>query len=238
MIIPCNLYSKCQIERIQVPYKLFKNYVSYDSLSSIDRTPWRRRREAPSFIEECKQITYTPYKNSFASRLQGLSQPLLSKKSPPYICREYGLYPLGLQFLQELAIISRNRANAASASKSLVPAASPIDFLPTSPSHVGQCNSLLQQLFWPGFNIGDSLSYKAGIVALYRKLVVGVGIITPDGYLMYVAVCPHWEGEGLGRMMLWWSVKRMKLSISHYMSPLTILRWYCLSHPFCLIETR
>ena len=160
-----------------------------------------------TFIEECAKVARTPYENSFASRLQGLSQPPLSEKSRPYIRREYGLYPLGLQFLQEIAIVSRNRADAASGSKSLVRAASPIDFLPLSLSHVNQCNALLQRQFWPGISIADCVGYKTGVVALYRKLVVGVGVITPDGYLMYLAVRPHWEGEGLGRMMLWWLVK-------------------------------
>ena len=160
-----------------------------------------------AFIEECSRITHTPYENSFASRLYGLSQPPLSKKNPSYIRREYGLYPLGLQFLQEISIVSRNRADAESGSKSLVRAASPIDFLPLSLSHVSQCNALLQRLFWPGISIADCVGYQTGVVALYRKLVVGVGVITPDGYLMYLAVRPNWEGEGLGRMMLWWLVK-------------------------------
>ena len=160
-----------------------------------------------AFIEDCMRIKYTPYENSFASRLCGLSQPPLSKQNPPYIRREYGLYPLGLQFLQEMAIVSRNRADASSGMKSLVRAASPIDFLPLSPLHVNQCNALLQRLFWSGINIGDCVGLKRGIVALYRKLVVGVGVMTPDGYMMYLAVRPHWENEGIGRMMLWWLVK-------------------------------
>jgi hypothetical protein len=160
-----------------------------------------------AFIHERAKITYTSYENSFASRLNGLSQPPLSKKIPPYIRREYGLYPLGLQFLQELAFVSRNWTDAESGTKSLVRAASPIDFLPLSQLHVNQCNSMLQRLFWPGINVGDCIGYKTGIVALYRKLVVGMGVITPDGYLMYLAVRPHWEGEGLGRMMLWWLIK-------------------------------
>lgn len=83
-----------------------------------------------AFIDECTRITHTPYANSFASRLSGLLQPPLSKTSPPYIRREYGLYPLGLQFLQEIAIVSRNKLDALSGKKSLVRAASPIDFLP------------------------------------------------------------------------------------------------------------
>jgi ribosomal protein S18 acetylase RimI-like enzyme len=72
---------------------------------------------------------------------------------------------------------------------------------------VRQCNALLNRLFWPSINISDCVGLKTGIVALYRKLVVGVGVITPDGYLMYLAVRPHWEGEGIGRMMLWWLIK-------------------------------
>jgi hypothetical protein len=160
-----------------------------------------------AFINECAKITSTPYENSFASRLYGLSRPPLSKTNPPYIRREYGLYPLGLQFLQEIAIVSRNRADAKSGTQSLVRAASPIDFLPLSQLHVKQSNALLQRLFWEGINISDCVGYKTGIVAVYRKLVVGIGVITADGYLMYLAVRPHWESGGLGRMMLWWLVK-------------------------------
>lgn len=160
-----------------------------------------------AFFEECSRITQTPYQHSFASRLQGLFQLPLSKSATPYIRREYGVYPLGLQFLQEIAIVSRNRADAKSGVKNLVRAASPIDFLPLSTLHISQCNALLQRLFWPGISIADCVAHKSGIVALYRKLVVGVGVITSDGYLMYLAVRPHWEGEGIGRMMLWWLVR-------------------------------
>jgi len=160
-----------------------------------------------AFIEQCSRITHTPYQHSFASRLNGLSQPPLSKSVPPYIRREYGLYPLGLQFLQEMAFVSRNKVDAASGAKTLVRAASPIDFLPLSQLHVNQCNALLQRLFWPGISISDCVGYKTGIVAMYRKLVVGVAVITPDGYLMYLAVRPHWGGEGIGKMMLWWLIR-------------------------------
>jgi len=160
-----------------------------------------------TFIRDCSRITVTAYENSFASRLFGFSQPALSKQHPPYIRREYGLYPLGLQFLQEIAIVSRNKCNEILGSSSLVRPASPIDFLALSHLHVSQANALLQQLFWPGITIADCIEFKRGIVALYRKLVVGVGVITSDGYLMYLAVRPHWQGEGIGRTMLWWLIK-------------------------------
>jgi GNAT superfamily N-acetyltransferase len=106
-----------------------------------------------------------------------------------------------------MAMVSRNRADAKSGIKTVVRPASTIDFVPLSLTHISQCNALLQRLFWPGISIADCLAYKCGIVALYRKLVVGVGIVTPDGYLMYLAVRPHWENEGIGRMMLWWLVR-------------------------------
>lgn len=160
-----------------------------------------------AYIQECSRITSTPFQNSFASRLQGLSQPPLSKKDPSYIRREYGSYPLGLQFLQEISLVSRNRQEKESGTTTLVRSSSPIDYLPLSETHVNQCNALLQRLFWPGIDIRDCVGYKSGIVALYRKLVVGVGILTPDGYLMYLAVRPHWGGEGIGKMMLWWLIR-------------------------------
>ena len=164
-------------------------------------------RASSAFVNECTKITYVPYENSFASRLNGLSQPPLSKAAPPYIRREYWIYPLGLQFLQEIAFVTRNKLDALNSTNTLVRSASPIDFMPLSSTHISQCNALLERLFWPGINIFDCISYRTGIVALYRKLVVGVGVVTPDGYLMYLAVRPYWEGQGLGRMMLWWLIK-------------------------------
>jgi ribosomal protein S18 acetylase RimI-like enzyme len=160
-----------------------------------------------AFINECARLNSTAYEHSFASRLNGLSDRPLSTSSPPYIRREYGLYPLGLQFLQEIAFISRNKPDTLNSSITPVRSASPIDFIPLAISHLNQCNALLERLFWRGINISDCISFKTGIVALYRKLVVGVGVVTPDGYLMYLAVRPHWEGQGLGRLMLWWLVK-------------------------------
>jgi GNAT superfamily N-acetyltransferase len=193
----------------------YDDYLSKYIRSSAPLTPLRPERHGRNedyvkrivFTEECSRILHTPYQHSFASRLNGLPQPPLSKIKPSYIRREYGVYPLGLQFLQEIAIVSRNKADAKSGSQSLVRAASPIDFLNLSQAHVEQCNGLLQRLFWPGITISDCIGYKTGIVAVYRKLVVGLGVITPDGYLMYLAVRPHWEGNGIGRMMLWWLAK-------------------------------
>jgi hypothetical protein len=156
------------------------------------------------FITECEKLTSTVFENSFASRLQGLHQPPYSTSSPPYIRRDYGVYPLGLQFLQELSLVQRNRLHPPSA---LVRPASSIDFLPLSQTHIPQCNSLLHRLFWPGINLLPHLGPKLGIVALYRKLVIGTGILTPDGYLMYLAVRPYWDAAGIGRMMLWWLVR-------------------------------
>jgi ribosomal protein S18 acetylase RimI-like enzyme len=117
------------------------------------------------------------------------------------------MYPLGLQFLQEITMISRDRHDKQTGTTSLVRSASPIDYLLLSHSHVNQCNELLQRLFWPGIDIKDCIGYKTGVVALYRKLVIGVGVITPDGYLMYLAVRPYWEGEGIGRMILYWLIR-------------------------------
>jgi GNAT superfamily N-acetyltransferase len=180
------------------------------AIPSITPTAEEDAEQHPSsvaFINECARLDSTAYEHSFASRLNSLYSQPLSASAPPYIRREYGLYPLGLQFLQEIAFISSGKDDGLNSSNTLVRSASPIDFIPLATSHISQCNALLERYFWPGINITDCLSFKTGIVALYRKLVVGVGVVTPDGYLMYLAVRPHWEGQGLGRMMLWWLVK-------------------------------
>lgn len=49
-----------------------------------------------------------------------------------------------------------------------------------------------EALTWPEFTV----------VALYRRLVVGVGIMGPDGYISFLAVHPEWQRGGLGTFIL------------------------------------
>lgn len=71
-----------------------------------------------------------------------------------------------------------------------------------------QVNSFLCQSFWPGINIKESLSCpEYSIIALYGRLVVGAGFITPGGYITYLAVHPDWRGSDIGKQMLFYLVK-------------------------------
>jgi len=45
------------------------------------------------------------------------------------------------------------------------------------------------------------------VVALYRKLVVACGFITPTGYISYIATHPDWRGWGIASIILYLLIK-------------------------------
>jgi ribosomal protein S18 acetylase RimI-like enzyme len=40
-------------------------------------------------------------------------------------------------------------------------------------------------------------------VALYKKKVIGGALMTPQGYITYIAVHPEWRGAKVGEFMLY-----------------------------------
>ncbi|CAG8751955.1 5232_t:CDS:2, partial [Racocetra persica] len=154
-------------------------------------------------LDQISKITHTPYKNSFASRLYG--NPRLAttltveeawtspfcRKLRPYIRRDYETKPPKLCLLQEIVKYAyRNEPDW------LPPPSSPIDFCYFQKEHLSQVNDLLQRCFWPSI---DDFS----VVAMYKRLVIGCGFMTPEAYITYIAVAPGWEKSGIGQFMLY-----------------------------------
>lgn len=51
--------------------------------------------------------------------------------------------------------------------------------------------------------MAESLEYPDfSIVALFRKLVIGCALMTPEGYLSYIFVHPDWSGSSVGTTLL------------------------------------
>ncbi|KNE57565.1 hypothetical protein, variant, partial [Allomyces macrogynus ATCC 38327] len=90
----------------------------------------------------------------------------------------------------------------------LVPAS--IDYCYLQPRHLVQVNAILARAFWPGIDVSESLQYpEFGVVAVYKKLVVGCALATPDGYLAYLAVLPGWTNAGIASFMLYWVCRQI-----------------------------
>ncbi|CAG8661537.1 15805_t:CDS:2, partial [Cetraspora pellucida] len=155
-------------------------------------------------LDQIAKITHTPYKNSFASRLYGnprlattltVGEPWTSpfrRKLRPYIRRDYETKPPKLRLLQEIVKYAyRNDPEW------LPPPSSPIDFCYFQKEHLSQVNDLLQRCFWPSID-GNLLFPDFSVVAMYRRLVIGCGFMTPEAYITYIAVAPGWEKSGIG----------------------------------------
>ncbi|KXS21525.1 hypothetical protein M427DRAFT_50957 [Gonapodya prolifera JEL478] len=87
----------------------------------------------------------------------------------------------------------------------------PIDFIYLEKKWVVQCNWLLCNMFWNGIDISEHLKYPDfSVVCVYDNIVVGCGLMTPQGYITYIGVLPGWEKCGIGRIMLWWLIQTVK----------------------------
>ncbi|KAJ3368919.1 Cysteine-rich protein 2-binding protein [Allomyces arbusculus] len=89
------------------------------------------------------------------------------------------------------------------------PVPASIDYCYLQPRHLVQVNAILARAFWPGIDVSESLQYpEFGVVAVYKKLVVGCALASPDGYLAYLAVLPGWTNAGIASFMLYWIAPR------------------------------
>ncbi|KAI9222514.1 hypothetical protein BC828DRAFT_345961 [Blastocladiella britannica] len=94
-----------------------------------------------------------------------------------------------------------------------------IDYMHLRPGHVNQLNELLSDVFWPGIDVSDMLhAPECGIVAMYRRLIVGCVLATPDGYIAFVAVRPTWTGLGIGSRMMTWVCESLKHDVTLHVS--------------------
>ncbi|CAG8679338.1 1746_t:CDS:2, partial [Paraglomus brasilianum] len=60
-------------------------------------------------------------------------------------------------------------------------------------------------------DVGENLQYpEFSIIALYKRLVIGCGFVTPAGYVTYLAVSAGWEKSGIGKFMLYWLIQKCK----------------------------
>lgn len=88
----------------------------------------------------------------------------------------------------------------------------PIAYTALQACHVQQVHDLLERLFWNGINVTDSLDHmpeRCTVVATYKRLVVGVAILSSprETYITYLAVKAGWNNAGIAKSMLYHLIK-------------------------------
>ncbi|KAL1461421.1 hypothetical protein WDU94_013321 [Cyamophila willieti] len=85
-----------------------------------------------------------------------------------------------------------------------------IDFCYVREEHIRAINTLVAEHFWPNISMEECILYpEFTVVALCKKLVVGLGAMIPnpskhnETYITFLATRNHWENAGIGSFMLY-----------------------------------
>lgn len=135
-----------------------------------------------------------------------ITSPYTARVLKPYILSTSELRPKKAQLLEEIVdhYVRKNGPDAD------VPEYSrkPVDLCYLQEHHLRAVNVLISQFFWP-VDLSECLMYPDfTVVALYGKLVVGFGCMTPDvkvneAYLSFLLTHPDFSCSGIGRLMLY-----------------------------------
>ncbi|KAJ3159740.1 Cysteine-rich protein 2-binding protein [Geranomyces michiganensis] len=167
-------------------------------------------RTALARFRAVRDMPSTLYRNSFLSRLHGYQQ--LEAEISPYTGKplltqiwESNEVATDAPALQTLHAVSRVHIKADGTTSY------PITYQHLSAALLPEVDAMLSATFWPGISVKEALEYPDfTIVATHaRRLVVAAAIMTPDGYLSYIAVRPGWEGAGIARFMLFHLIQKI-----------------------------
>ncbi|XP_072315823.1 cysteine-rich protein 2-binding protein isoform X2 [Eucyclogobius newberryi] len=158
-----------------------------------------RRRQTLSSVSFFHRVT-----GAESNLNQSIRSPYTDRLLKPYIRRDFETRPLKLQFLSEVRAFGQRKNPA------WIPEPdSPIDFCYVRPSHIPSLNAMCHDAFWPGVELSESLQYPDfTVVALYKKVVVGFGVMVPDvkyneAYISFLLVHPEWRRAGIGTFMIY-----------------------------------
>ncbi|CAG9853603.1 unnamed protein product [Phyllotreta striolata] len=122
----------------------------------------------------------------------------------PYIRRDVESFPTWLKLMAEIKL----SVNGGEKNYSLPPRSS-LDYTYVQPEHIPAINSLCNQFFWPGIDLGETLLYPDfSCVVLYKRLIVGFAFLVPDvshteTYLSFIFTRPYWRKCGIAKFMIY-----------------------------------
>ncbi|KAJ0051200.1 hypothetical protein NL108_015953 [Boleophthalmus pectinirostris] len=135
---------------------------------------------------------------------QSVRSPYTARLLKPYIRRDYETRPLKIRVLSEIRAFGRSKDPDWTPEPDC-----PIDYCYVRPAHIRPLNALCHDAFWPGVDLSECLQYPDfTVVALYKKVVVGFGVMVPDvkynqAYISFLLVHPEWRRAGIGTFMIY-----------------------------------
>ncbi|PFH51011.1 hypothetical protein AMATHDRAFT_143611 [Amanita thiersii Skay4041] len=152
-------------------------------------------------LEMLYNIETTPFENSFMSRLHGFK----SSHIPGALFFDWGTITPWMNLMRD---IHDHYSCAHPEREQTTSRFAPITYTSLQTDQLGQVHDLLARTFWSGINVKDSLDYspeRCTVVATYKKLVVGVAILSSpqETYITYLAIKAGWDNTHLARVMLY-----------------------------------
>ncbi|KAJ3541883.1 hypothetical protein NMY22_g3710 [Coprinellus aureogranulatus] len=179
--------------------------------SSLERLDVTRARTIASeeVTTPLNSIKTTPYSNSFLSRLHGTTV------TEACIAVDWDTMSPWMRLMSDIRrhyIVAGGSMGDEDGSMETI---APIVYTTLQKSHLPQVHELLERAFWTGIDVSDSLDYqpeKVTVVAMYKRLVVGVAIMSSpqETYITYLAVKAGWDKAQIAkpRNMLYHLISR------------------------------
>ncbi|KAG7093537.1 hypothetical protein E1B28_007208 [Marasmius oreades] len=157
-------------------------------------------KDKSTTIDQLSRIRTTSYESSFLSRLQGTSPANTGFLSVDWLSRT--------PWMNLMDDIREHYQISHPEDESPTENCGPITYTTLQAVHLDQVHDLLERSFWSGINVKDSLDYspeKCTVVVLYKKLVVGVAIMSSprETYITYLAVRCGWDNSQIATWMLY-----------------------------------
>ncbi|KDR67613.1 hypothetical protein GALMADRAFT_1068826 [Galerina marginata CBS 339.88] len=154
----------------------------------------------PEVLDALYSIKTTPFANSFLSRLHGTKET-----SPGLISVDWETRTPWMDLMTD---IHDHYTLAHPEREHPIEEPAPLTYFTLHAYHLPQVHDLLEKSFWSGIDVSDSLDYvpeKSTVIAMYKKVVVGVAIIISpiQTYITYLAVKAGWDKAQIARTMLY-----------------------------------
>jgi len=147
--------------------------------------------------------------NSFGDFLIGngsvncIESPFTGRKLKPFIWRDFKSNSNRMKLYDEIKQNYNKRYQIQPKQEEEMFKMHSIDYCYLRPEYLNYVNNFLCEQFWPSIDVREFLEYPDySICALYKKLIIGCGFVTPEGYITYIAVHPGWRNCGIASFML------------------------------------